>query len=119
MRDGTLCVVRRIVLPLMAALLLAGCGGSDARERINVEAEDLPDGDARGAQVVRGAGCLACHRIGAQGSGGPGPELTRVGARLSPAQIADVLRDPVRPMPNFEGPAADFDALVRYLSELR
>ena len=114
-----MCSVRRILVPLLATFALAGCGGSDARERINVEAEELPNGDARGAQVVRGAGCLACHRIGDQGSGGPGPELTRVGARLSAEEIAGVLRDPQPPMPNFEGPAPDFDALVRYLSELR
>lgn len=114
-----MCAVRRHLLPLVATLALAGCGGDDARKRINVDASQLPDGDARGAQVVRGAGCLACHRLADQGSDGPGPDLTRVGARLSTEEIAEVLRDPVRPMPNFEGPAADFDALVRYLGELR
>jgi mono/diheme cytochrome c family protein len=109
----------KAVLPLlMSAALLAGCGGSDARERINAPASALPHSGERGAQVARGAGCLACHRLGTAGSEGPGPDLTDVGSRLTAREIAQVLRDPVPPMPNFEGPAPDFRALVDYLAGL-
>ena len=35
-----------------------------------------------GKQVVAQSGCLACHKIGENGNGGPGPTLTEIGARL-------------------------------------
>ncbi len=36
----------------------------------------------QGKQVVAQSGCLACHKVGENGNGGPGPALTDVGDRL-------------------------------------
>ena len=110
----------RLVLLACAAVLAAGCGGEDSRGSVNAPADALPDGDARGARIVSGAGCLACHRLGGQGADGPGPDLTQVGARLEPAAIREVLRDPNPPMPDYRSlPPVDLDALVAYLAGLR
>src|SRR5436190_16751297 len=37
-----------------------------------------------GKQVAAQSGCLACHKIGENGNGGPGPDLTHIATRLPP-----------------------------------
>ena len=102
-------------------LALAGCGGDgDSRSAVNAEPQDLPNGDARGATIISGAGCLACHRIGENGADGPGPDLTDVGARLGEDEIRETLLAGRSPMPSYRGmPAPDLRSLVDYLGELR
>jgi menaquinol-cytochrome c reductase cytochrome b/c subunit len=78
----------------------------------------------RGEQVVGQSGCLACHRIGADGaSGGLGPNLDTVGSVLKPAAIASTLENPTPPMPSFRGIAQQnpqkFKDLVAFLSDLQ
>jgi ubiquinol-cytochrome c reductase cytochrome b subunit/menaquinol-cytochrome c reductase cytochrome b/c subunit len=74
----------------------------------------------RGRVVVAQSGCLACHRIGADGNRGPGDNLTRVGSRLSRARIARALVASPEPMPLFSRlPAAKRHTLVTFLSLLR
>ena len=108
---------RALVLVVLAAALAAGCGGGDD----SGDSSALPGGaGSRGAQLVSANGCLNCHRIGSQGAGGPGPDLTKIGGSLSREQIASVLVDPTPPMPSFEDlPEADRDAIAEYLSGLR
>ncbi len=73
-----------------------------------------------GRTVMAQSGCLACHRIGAEGNRGPGPALTHIGSTLSRRGIEHALIDPSAPMPSFKHlPAAKFKALVDFLSELR
>lgn len=75
-----------------------------------------------GRAVMFQSGCLACHRIDNEGSSGPGPNLSDVGARLTSAALARVLTDPVPPMPSSRSldlPRRDFRALLAYLSRLR
>jgi menaquinol-cytochrome c reductase cytochrome b/c subunit len=73
-----------------------------------------------GRTVVAQSGCLACHKIGDNGNRGPGPNLTRVGEKLSPARIEHALRRPTAPMPSFRNlPPAKFKAVVTFLSLLR
>jgi Cytochrome C oxidase, cbb3-type, subunit III len=73
-----------------------------------------------GATVMAQSGCLACHRIGADGNRGPGQNLTHIGAQLDEAQIERAIRDPSEPMPSFKNlPTAKFHALVRFLQLLR
>jgi menaquinol-cytochrome c reductase cytochrome b/c subunit len=72
-----------------------------------------------GRTVAAQSGCLACHKIGEAGNRGPGPSLTHVGSKLSPARIERALRRPTAPMPSFGHlPAAKFKALVTFLSLL-
>lgn len=73
-----------------------------------------------GRRVAAQSGCLACHEIGDAGNHGPGPNLTHVGEKLSPARIERALRHPTAPMPAFSHlPPAKFKALVTFLSLLR
>jgi hypothetical protein len=73
-----------------------------------------------GKAVVFQSGCLACHRIGKEGTSSIGPNLSDVGVRLTPQAIARVLTDPTPPMPSFRDLSRpDFRALVAYLRRLR
>jgi mono/diheme cytochrome c family protein len=75
---------------------------------------------AAGSNVAAESGCLACHKIGASGNRGPGPDLTHVGDRLSAARIARALVSTTPPMPSFKNlPPAKMRAVVAFLSELR
>jgi mono/diheme cytochrome c family protein len=116
----------------MLVMLLAGCGGGNASApkpsptptpaagSPNVIDLPAPAGTEEGQRVATRAGCLACHTIGGNGNDGPGPDLTRVGARLDRAQIERALVAPEPPMPSFKGlDRVDLDALVDYLAELR
>ncbi|MEA2298123.1 MAG: menaquinol-cytochrome c reductase cytochrome b/c subunit [Solirubrobacteraceae bacterium] len=74
----------------------------------------------RGRKVLARNGCLACHRISGIGSVGPGPDLTRVGARLPAVAIAAILRSPLAPMPSYRNlPPKDLALLVGFLAALR
>jgi menaquinol-cytochrome c reductase cytochrome b/c subunit len=76
-----------------------------------------------GKLVTAQSGCLACHKIGENGNGGPGPNLTKIGERLPREAIARSLVKPTAPMPSFAGLQRDepekFDNLVDFLSQLR
>jgi putative heme-binding domain-containing protein len=63
-----------------------------------VKREPLPGNASRGAQVYERAGCAACHTI--RGRGGPGPDLTEVGARSSPAYLRRSVVDPQADVPS-------------------
>jgi len=76
-----------------------------------------------GQQVVGQSGCGACHRFGEAGNAGPGPELTKIGARLPAAAIQRTLLNPTAPMPSFAGlqqtSPQQFNDMVMFLSSLR
>jgi menaquinol-cytochrome c reductase cytochrome b/c subunit len=72
-----------------------------------------------GKLVVAQSGCLACHKIGENGNGGPGPNLTDIASKLPRAAILRTLENPTAPMPSFAGlPKEKKDALVAFLSQL-
>lgn len=54
---------------------------------------DLPGDPGRGEQVYAGADCSTCHMIGGEG-GRTGPDLSTVGSRLDPDEMAASLTDP-------------------------
>jgi quinol-cytochrome oxidoreductase complex cytochrome b subunit len=76
-----------------------------------------------GRSVVAQSGCEACHLIGSNGNNGPGPELTKIGARIPAQAIARTLVNPTEPMPAYGGPgglpAKQFSAVVAFLSDLK
>jgi putative heme-binding domain-containing protein len=47
----------------------------------------------RGHDAFRGALCAACHRVGNEG-GAAGPDLSNLGARFSPRDLAEAIVDP-------------------------
>jgi ubiquinol-cytochrome c reductase cytochrome b subunit/menaquinol-cytochrome c reductase cytochrome b/c subunit len=77
----------------------------------------------KGKQVVAQSGCLACHKIGENGNGGPGPDLSQIGTRLPAQAIARTLVNPTAPMPSFSGLQKNspdkFKARVAYVSQLK
>jgi menaquinol-cytochrome c reductase cytochrome b/c subunit len=54
-----------------------------------------------GSEIVAGSGCLACHKLGANGNNGPGPELTHIGARIPRAAIVRSIEIGPSIMPSF------------------
>jgi cbb3-type cytochrome oxidase cytochrome c subunit len=79
--------------------------------------------------IIRGAGCTGCHKINGEG-GAIGPDLTRVGSRLSANLIRESILLPdakvAKGFEKFKGimpktfgnqlTAAQFEALVQFLS---
>jgi menaquinol-cytochrome c reductase cytochrome b/c subunit len=92
-----------------------------ARAARSRTADPAPRG--RGKEVAASSGCLGCHRIAEQGNPGPGPELSKIGARLNREEIARTLVDPKAPMPSYAGlrdeQPRQFDELVKFLASLR
>jgi menaquinol-cytochrome c reductase cytochrome b/c subunit len=76
-----------------------------------------------GKLVAASSGCLGCHKIGENGNNGPGPQLTKVGARLPRQAIARTLINPTPPMPTYsklrQQNPKQFDQLVAFLSSLK
>jgi quinol-cytochrome oxidoreductase complex cytochrome b subunit len=73
-----------------------------------------------GKLVVAQSGCLACHKIGENGNGGPGPNLSDIADKLPKAAILRTLDNPTAPMPSFRNlPQEKKTALVNFLSQLR
>ena len=73
-----------------------------------------------GKFVAAQSGCLACHKFGENGNDGPGPNLTKIGARLPKEAIARTLRNPTSPMPPYGNlPPKKFSALVNFLGSLK
>src|SRR5690349_1304271 len=76
-----------------------------------------------GRQVMAQSGCLACHKVGENGNGGPGPELTDIADRLPAAGIQRTLINPTSPMPSFKSlqqkSPEKFRDLVAFLGRLK
>lgn len=78
---------------------------------------------ARGERVYVVQGCYGCHTVGRAGT--PiAPDLSRVGARYSEAQLGQWLRDPAQQkpaahMPRLELSEDEVRALAAYLATLR
>jgi menaquinol-cytochrome c reductase cytochrome b/c subunit len=90
---------------------------ADPPDKINLP---VPPSVRAGQVVANQSGCGACHKFGEAGNAGPGPDLTKVGARLPAEAIARTLRNPTAPMPSYKDlPPKKFNALVQYLSSLR
>jgi ubiquinol-cytochrome c reductase cytochrome b subunit/menaquinol-cytochrome c reductase cytochrome b/c subunit len=103
----------------MAFLTIEGAlAGSPTEVQMKVPASLEP-----GKDVAASSGCLGCHKIGENGNDGPGPQLTKIGARLPRQAIARTLINPTPPMPSYsklrqENPK-QFDQLVDFLSSLK
>ena len=84
---------------------------------------EVPEQLEQGKQAVASNGCLACHRIGENGNGAIGPDLTEIGERLPRQAIARTLVNPTAPMPSYadlqDQEPEEFDAMVDFLSSLK
>jgi len=105
-----------LVIFAMAYLTYLGAAAGSPNE---IDMKVPPNLEA-GKLVVAQSGCLACHKIGENGNGGPGPNLTDIGDKLLPGAILRTLENPTAPMPSFAGlPQEKKTALVAFLSSLR
>jgi menaquinol-cytochrome c reductase cytochrome b/c subunit len=74
----------------------------------------------KGKLVVAQSGCLACHKIGENGNGGPGPNLSKIGQKLPKAAILRTLDNPTAPMPSFRDlPQEKKNAVGDFLASLK
>jgi len=99
----------------MAYLTYLGANAGSPNEIEYKVAEQYEPGKLAVAQ----SGCLACHKIGENGNGGPGPNLTNIADKLPRAAILRTLENPTAPMPSFVGlPEEKKTAMVDFLSQL-
>ncbi len=83
---------------VMAYLTYAGANAGPPSE---IDLQVPPQYEA-GKLVVAQTGCLACHKIGDNGNGTLGPDLTEIGARIPRAAILRSLKVGPGIMPSFE-----------------
>ena len=87
-----------LTIATMAYLTYAGASaGPPSQIDLNV----APQYEA-GKEVVAQSGCLACHKIGDNGNGTLGPELTQIGARIPRNAILRSLEAGPGIMPSFQ-----------------
>ena len=80
----------------------------------------VPQQFEAGKLVAAQSCCLACHKFGENGNDGPGPNLSKIGARLPKEAIARTLRNPTSPMPPYGNlPPEKFTALVNFLAQMK
>jgi cbb3-type cytochrome oxidase cytochrome c subunit len=115
MRNHTvLPMIAVITLGLMLAMGLGLAWVASAQERPAV---------TTGERLFMAQGCNGCHRIGAFGT--PiGPDLSRVGAKYTEADLVRWLSDPASQKPNAHMPKldlspADVTALAAFLAVQR
>lgn len=110
---------------LTAITMTAGCGNSNKNNNTSTtppssEAPASPGGtttaSGEDAETIYKAQCLACHA--ADLSGGVGPKLTDVGARLSADEISSRIHNGGGGMPAFKDKLTDdqINTLVNWLS---
>ncbi len=98
----------------MAYLTFLGATGGSPTE---IEMEVAPRYEA-GKEVVAGAGCLACHKIGENG-GTIGPELTHIAQRVPRAAIVRSVEIGPDIMPSYRDlPPKKLNELADFLSSL-
>jgi ubiquinol-cytochrome c reductase cytochrome b subunit/menaquinol-cytochrome c reductase cytochrome b/c subunit len=109
-------------ITVIAAMAYLTIEGALAGAPSEIEMKVAPQYE-KGRAVAASSGCLGCHKIGENGNNGPGPPLTKVGARLPRQAIARTLINPTPPMPSFQKlrqqNPREFSELVDFLSSLR
>jgi menaquinol-cytochrome c reductase cytochrome b/c subunit len=102
----------------IAAMAYLTYSGAVAGSPTQIDMKVAPQYEA-GKEVVAGAGCLACHKLGDNGNNGPGPELTHIAARVPRAAIIRSVEIGVGIMPSFrELPPKKLNELADFLSSL-
>jgi quinol-cytochrome oxidoreductase complex cytochrome b subunit len=72
-----------------------------------------------GKEVVAGAGCLACHKLGENGNHGPGPDLTHIAERVPRAAILRSVEIGPGIMPSFRDlPPKKLEEMADFLASL-
>ena len=115
---------RRPIATIAGILTIVAIGyltymGAAAGSPNEIDIKVAPQYEA-GKLVAAQSGCLACHKIGENGNGGPGPQLTDIADKLPKAAIRRTLENPTAPMPSFRDlPEDKKTALVDFLAQLK
>lgn len=116
-----------ITILFASVLVLGACGGGDdnAADEPEDNGSDTEQADENGAEggtidataaeEVFQNNCSSCH--GADLTGGAGPDLTKVGSRLSKEEIADTIENGKGQMPPGMAKGDDVDLLASWLAE--
>lgn len=99
--------------PGLLALLMVAVLAPAGRTIATTETAGDPNA---GAKLVSHNGCMGCH--GAKFQGGLGPKLFGIEHKLSATQLADFIKHPRAPMPDFGFNDAQISDIVTYLSRL-
>ena len=92
--------------------------GATAGSPTEIEMEVAPRYEA-GKEIVAGAGCLACHKIGENGNHGPGPDLTHIASTVPRAAILRSVEVGPGIMPSFRDlPPQKLNQLADFLASL-
>ena len=94
-----------LALLMGTSLVLAACGGDDAKETAG----------GADAEKLFGQKCSSCH--GADLKGGVGPNLTAIGAKLGKADIEKVITNGQGGMPKGLLKGEDASSVASWLSE--
>lgn len=96
-----------------AVLVLGACGGGDGAK----EEKPATDGDVAtvDAEAIVQTSCITCH--GGNLEGASGPALDKIGAKLSEAEIHDVIENGQGGMPGGIIKGEDADAVAKWLAE--
>ena len=109
-------------ITVIAAMAYLTIEGAVAGAPTEIEMTVAPQYQA-GKAVAASSGCLGCHKIGENGNAGPGPPLTKIGARLPRQAIGRTLINPTPPMPTYtrlrQQNPKEFNELVDFLSSLK
>jgi hypothetical protein len=101
----------------MASALLASALIGLSLENARGAADPYATGDAaEGAKLVQSSGCEGCH--GAGFAGGLGPKLVGIEKTKTAEQIAEGIKNPKAPMPDFGFSAQQIANIVAYVSSL-
>ena len=85
----------------MVAMAYLTYAGANAGPPTKIDLKVPPQYEA-GKLVVAQSGCLACHKIGENGNGTLGPNLTHIGARIPRDAILRSLEAGPGIMPSFQ-----------------
>lgn len=108
-----------LLLPLFCLFTTIAIGNSQSQKNTLEKGRSEEEKAAKGAQLFREKGCIACHQI--LGKGGTlGPGLDQVAQRRSADSIREKIRNPQKDNPNsvmpvFDLSSEELEALVSFL----
>jgi cytochrome c551 len=117
----------KLLICLALLFTAAACGGGDGGSNGTAGGDGqaanplADDGTHTEAKTVFKQNCIGCHAKDLSGAVGKNSDIRQVGARLTPEEIADVIRNGGERMPRFGARLTDEEiaALAAWLGELK
>ncbi len=97
------------------SLVLAGCGGDKKEEAKADPPAPAATTDSSGGEAIFKTSCASCH--GANLEGAVGPNLQKVGGKLSKEEIEGIIKDGRGAMPKALVQGDDLTKVATWLSE--